>query len=92
MRPTDTQAKRPYRMVARAEAAEATRERLLAAAWKRFSERPFHDVRLADVAQDAGVTVQTLHARAGSQGRALRRGLAVAHDARGRSARQRAPR
>jgi AcrR family transcriptional regulator len=54
-------------MVARAEAAAATRERLLASAWRQFSDRPFESVRLADVAADAGVTVQTLHARFGTK-------------------------
>jgi AcrR family transcriptional regulator len=49
-------------MVVRAEAAAATRDRLVAAAWRHFAERPFEDVRLADVARDAGVSVQTLHA------------------------------
>ena len=61
MVPTATARKRSYRMVARAEAAAATRERLLAAAWQQFSERPFDDVRLADVARGAGVSAQTLH-------------------------------
>jgi AcrR family transcriptional regulator len=56
-------------MVARAAAAEATRERVLVAAWGHFSERPYEDVRLADVAADAGVTVQTLHARFGTKDR-----------------------
>jgi AcrR family transcriptional regulator len=54
-------------MVARAEAAAATRERLLALAWKHFSERPFDDVPLSDVARDAGVSVQTLHAHFGTK-------------------------
>src|SRR4051794_37246375 len=53
--------KRQYRMVARAEAASATRERLLASAWRHFSERPFDDVRLSEVAADAKVSAQTLH-------------------------------
>jgi AcrR family transcriptional regulator len=52
-------------MVARAEAAAATGERILASAWRLFSERPYEEVRLADVAADAGVTVQTLHSRFG---------------------------
>ena len=52
-------------MVARAEAAAATRERMLAAAWQHFSERPYEDVRLGDVAADAGVSIQTLHSRFG---------------------------
>ncbi len=59
--------KRKYRMTARAEAATATRERLLAAAWERFSTRPYEDVRLRDVAADAQCTVQTLHASFGSK-------------------------
>src|SRR3954454_24848420 len=59
--------KRTYRMVARAEAAAATRERLLTSAWRHFAERPFERVRLADVARDAGVSVQTLHAHFGTK-------------------------
>lgn len=63
----DDTAKRPYRMVARAKAAEATKGRILAAAWRRFSERPYEEVRLADIADDAVVTVQTLHSRFGKK-------------------------
>ena len=59
--------KRTYRMVARAEAAAATQERIFASAWRNFSERPYEQVRLADVATDAGVTVQTLHSRFGKK-------------------------
>src|SRR5437588_5246765 len=59
--------KRRYRMVARAEAAAATRERLLASAWRHFSERSYEQVRLAEIAVDAGVTVQTLHLRFGTK-------------------------
>jgi AcrR family transcriptional regulator len=59
--------KRRYRMVARAEAAAATRDRLLASAWQHFSEGPFEAVRLADVAADADVSVQTLHAHFGTK-------------------------
>jgi len=62
-----TAPKRKYQMVARAEAATATRERILASAWRRFSEQPYEKVRLADVADDAGVTVQTLHLRFGTK-------------------------
>src|SRR4051794_40638869 len=65
--PARTSDKRQYRMVARAEAAAATRERLLSSAWERFSERHFEDVRLADIAADAGVSVQTLHAHFGAK-------------------------
>src|SRR5436853_3441177 len=62
-----TSPKRSYRMVARAEAAAATRERLLAAAWGQFSGRPFDDVRLTDVAREAGVSAQTLHNHFGTK-------------------------
>jgi AcrR family transcriptional regulator len=62
-----TAGKRQYRMVARAEAAAATAERVLAAAWRQFAERPYDDVRLAGIARDAGVTVQTLHSRFGTK-------------------------
>src|SRR3954453_798400 len=62
-----TPEKRRYRLVARAEAAAATRERLLEAAWRHFSERPFEAVRLADVAADASVSVQTLLAHFGTK-------------------------
>ena len=54
-------------MVARAEAAAATQERMLASAWRRFSERAYEQVRLADIAADAGVTVQTLHSQFGKK-------------------------
>jgi AcrR family transcriptional regulator len=54
-------------MVARAAAATATRERLLASAWRYFSEHPYEQVRLADIAANAGVTVQTLHLRFGTK-------------------------
>jgi AcrR family transcriptional regulator len=59
--------KRRYRMVARAEAAAATRERLLDSAWRHFAARPFEDVRLADVAREAGVSAQTLHTHFGTK-------------------------
>src|SRR5947209_9231905 len=59
--------KRRYRMVARAEALAASRERMLSASWDRFCERPYEQVRLADIAADAGVTVQTLHSRFGTK-------------------------
>lgn len=59
--------KRTYRMSARADAAEETRERLLAAAWSHFATRPYEEVRLRDVASDAQVSAQTLHLRCGSK-------------------------
>jgi AcrR family transcriptional regulator len=54
---------RAYRMTARADAAAATGERLLAAAWKHFGTRPYEDVRLREIAAEALVTEQTLLAR-----------------------------
>jgi AcrR family transcriptional regulator len=54
-------------MGARADAVAATRERLLASAWRHFSERSYEQVRLAEIAADAGVTVQTLHLRFGTK-------------------------
>jgi AcrR family transcriptional regulator len=58
---------RIYRMKARAAAAAATAERLLASAWDHFATRAYEEVRLRDIAADSGVTVQTLHARFGSK-------------------------
>jgi AcrR family transcriptional regulator len=55
-----TQLARTYRMRARAEGVERTRERILRAARGRFVDLPYDEVRLADVAADAGVTQQTL--------------------------------
>jgi AcrR family transcriptional regulator len=56
-------------MGVRAEAAAATRERILEAAWRRFSKDPYEQVRLADVASDAGVTEQTLYSGFGNKAR-----------------------
>jgi AcrR family transcriptional regulator len=58
---------RSYRMTTRADAAAATGERVLAAAWVHFGSRPYEEVRLQDIASDAGVTVQTLYQRFGSK-------------------------
>lgn len=54
-------------MAARAEAVAASGERMLASAWRQFSQRPYEEVRLAGIAADAGVTAQTLHARFGTK-------------------------
>lgn len=59
--------KRQYRMVARAEAAAATRHRLLESAWRSFAERAFEEVRLDDVAAEAGVSTQTLRSHFGTK-------------------------
>ncbi|MGY1687678.1 TetR/AcrR family transcriptional regulator [Geodermatophilus sp. SYSU D00867] len=45
---------------ARAGAVERTRERVLAVARDRFVDRPYDEVRIAEVAATAGVTQQTL--------------------------------
>jgi AcrR family transcriptional regulator len=52
--------KRPYRMKARAEAAEATRGRILDAGEAAFDELPLDGVTLAEIAKRAGVSVQTI--------------------------------
>ncbi len=62
-----SQQKRRYRMVARADSAAATRERILAAAWRAFAERPYEAVRLSDVAAEASTTIQTVHAQFGTK-------------------------
>jgi AcrR family transcriptional regulator len=64
---SSSQPKRPYRMGARAESATATGERLLAAAWRHFATRPYEQVRLQEIATEAGVSAQTLHTRFGSK-------------------------
>jgi AcrR family transcriptional regulator len=56
----DTASKRSYRMTARAQATEATRERILDAAELAFEELPFDEITLAAVAKGAGVSVQTV--------------------------------
>ena len=53
-------ATRPYVMRARAESAEATRQRILEAAVQELWERGVIEVRLEDVAVRAGATVQTV--------------------------------
>ena len=55
-----TQTARTYRMQARAAGVQRTRERILLAARDRFLELPYDEIRLGDVAADAGVTQQTL--------------------------------
>ena len=58
---------RPYRMVARAEAAAATRERILDAAVEVFWEVPTDQISLDVVARRAGVSVQTVIRRFGGR-------------------------
>ena len=58
---------RPYRMKARAEAARATADRVLEVAVDLFTERPYEDVSLEQVASLAGVASRTLLRRFGSK-------------------------
>jgi AcrR family transcriptional regulator len=58
---------RPYRMVARAESAAATGERIIDAAVEMFWETPSAQVSLDEVAHRAGVTVQTVIRRFGGR-------------------------
>lgn len=59
--------KRAYRMTARADAAAATHRRILEVAIGLFGERAYDELALADVAKQAGVTVQTVLRRFGSK-------------------------
>jgi AcrR family transcriptional regulator len=56
----DAAATRPYRQGRRAEAAEARTAAIREAALALFVERPFDQITLAEVAERAGVGVQTL--------------------------------
>jgi AcrR family transcriptional regulator len=67
--------RRPYRMQARAEAARATRERILEAATALFLEHWYDEVTLAQIARAAGVSQQTLVNHFGSKDGLLRAGV-----------------
>lgn len=54
------QAKRTYRMQARAATTEATRRKILEATGAAFDELPYDRITLAAIAQRAGVSVQTV--------------------------------
>lgn len=58
---------RPYRQTARAAAAAQTRRDILAAAVALWRERALDAITLADIAERAGVTVQTVLRRFGSK-------------------------
>ena len=60
---------REYRMTARADAAQLTHARVIAAARERFLRAPYDDVTLAGVAADAGVSTQTVLNRFGTKER-----------------------
>ena len=63
--------RRPYRMTARAEAAAATRSRILDAAVEQFLTRWYDEVTLAGVARAAGVSQQTIVNHFGGKERLL---------------------
>jgi AcrR family transcriptional regulator len=62
-----TSDRRPYRMVARAEATAASAERILDAAVELFWERPAEQISLEEVAKRSGLSVQTVIRRFGSK-------------------------
>ncbi|WP_296598076.1 TetR/AcrR family transcriptional regulator [Phenylobacterium sp.] len=59
--------KRTYRQTARAAAAEANAQRIVEGFRERLERQWFDEIRLEDVAQDAGVTVQTVIRRFGGK-------------------------
>ena len=63
--------RRPYQMRARAEAAAETGRRILEATIELHRERYFDQVSLEDIAERAGVTVQTVIRRFGSKERLI---------------------
>ncbi|GLW98878.1 hypothetical protein Misp02_29650 [Microtetraspora sp. NBRC 16547] len=56
----ESKARRPYRMGARAAAVETTRARILEAAVALWMQRWYDDVTLQHIADEAGVSVQTI--------------------------------
>jgi AcrR family transcriptional regulator len=68
---SDIHSKRAYRMGVRAEAAEETRRRILDAVIGLHMERYYDQISLDDVAERAGVTVQTVLRRFGSKDRLI---------------------
>jgi AcrR family transcriptional regulator len=58
---------RAYDMTSRADEAQRTGDRIVDAMLQRFARLPFGQIRLEDVAADAGVTVQTVIRRFGNK-------------------------
>jgi AcrR family transcriptional regulator len=67
MKETATSTKRPYRMRARADAAEANLTRILDSAVELFTDNPYEDVSFDSVAREAGVSKRTILRRFGSK-------------------------
>jgi AcrR family transcriptional regulator len=59
--------RRPYRMRARQEAVASTRERILRAAYREWSERAYDQVSLQSIADAAGVSRQTVARQFGTK-------------------------
>ncbi len=72
--------RRSYRMSARAEAAEATVRRVLDVAVLLFTDNPYDDVSLDQVAAEAGVTKRTVLRRFGSKEALFGEAMTVARD------------
>ena len=72
--------RRPYRMGARAEAAEATARRVLDVALRLFTDNPYDDVSLELVAADAGVSKRTVLRRFGSKEALFGEAMTMARD------------
>jgi AcrR family transcriptional regulator len=68
---SESSQKRPYRMRARAEAAAETGRRILEAVIELHRERFFDQISLDDIAERAGVTVQTVIRRFGNKERLI---------------------
>lgn len=62
---------RPYRMAARAEATQASQARVLDVALRLFTDKPYDDVSLDEIATKAGVTKRTVLRNFGSKGSLL---------------------
>lgn len=71
--------KRAYVQTARARSAEETGERILGAAFARFTRHWYDEVTLDQIAADAGVSVQTVIRRFGSKEGVVRALAAVKH-------------
>jgi AcrR family transcriptional regulator len=78
---------RPYRQTARAASAEATARRINESFLKRLGEQWYDEIRLEQVAEDAGVTVQTVVRRFGGKAGLLAEAIrAMVRDAKERRA------
>lgn len=64
---SDEAERRPYRMRARQDAVASTRERILTAAYREWSERAYDQVSLQSIAEAAGVSRQTVARQFGTK-------------------------